>query len=86
MEALVTRPESSQVIHSLLSSPPGKFLELGVNALLADRCFRGSGARKRAWYELGDEPAGRGPPGKVVRFSPKTDIPVIEDGADLWTS
>ena len=36
MEALVSRPEGNQVIHSLLSSPPGKFLELGVDALLTD--------------------------------------------------
>ena len=49
MEALVSRPEGSQVIHSLLSSPPGKFLELGVDALLTNKCFRGGGgARKRA--------------------------------------
>ena len=41
MEALVPRPEGSQVIHSLLSSPPDKFLELGVDALLTNRCFRG---------------------------------------------
>ena len=41
MEDLVTRPEGSQVIHSLISSPPGKFLEIGVNAFLTDRCFRG---------------------------------------------
>ena len=43
MEALVTRPEGSQVIHYLLFSPPGKFLELGVDALLTNRCFRGVG-------------------------------------------
>ena len=41
MEALVSRSEGSQMIHSLLSSPPGKFLELGVDALLTNRCFRG---------------------------------------------
>ena len=41
MEALLTRPEGSQVIHPLISSPPGKFLELGVDVLLTDRCFRG---------------------------------------------
>ena len=35
------RTEGSQVIHSLLSSPPGKFLELGVDALLTNTCFRG---------------------------------------------
>ena len=53
MESLDAMPEGVQLVQDLSSTPPGKFLELGVDALITDRCFRGGGARKRAWEEIG---------------------------------